>query len=234
MGRFFCPHMASQTASRVLHGSPTDCPDRLFFSAKGAAHNQKEFHMTDTSLAGRKIAILVASGFEEVQMTDAQKALIASGAQTRIVSRENGLVNGWHDNSWGHFFPIDADLTQTLAIDYDALLVPGGARSIAKLLDDPHAKRIVKAFLKGNQPVVAFGDAISLLAISEELAGRIVTGEDATKEAAEKAGATWSEEEIVVDGMLVTAKGDAQIGAALDALMANVTEYAATLTDEAA
>ncbi|KZD12620.1 DJ-1/PfpI family protein [Oceanibaculum pacificum] len=190
--------------------------------------------MTDTILAGRKIAILVASGFEEVQMTDAQKTLIAAGAQTKVISRENGLVNGWHENSWGHFFPIDADLTQTLAVDFDALLIPGGARSVSKLLDDPHAKRIVKAFLKGNQPVAAFGDAISLLATADELAGRTVTGSEDAKTAADTKGAVWSDEPVVTDGMLITAQGSEQIADVLDRLKQTVTDYAETLTDQAA
>ncbi|MBU0724923.1 MAG: DJ-1/PfpI family protein [Alphaproteobacteria bacterium] len=190
--------------------------------------------MTNNNLAGRKIAILVASGFEEVQMTDPQKTLIAAGAQTKVISRENGLVNGWHEDSWGHFFPIDADLSQTLAIDFDALLIPGGARSIAKLSEDPHAKRIVKAFLKGNQPVAAIGDATSLLATADEFAGRTVTGSEQSKATVDAKGGVWSDEPIVVDGMLITAQGSQQLADVLARLQDIVTEYAETLTDQAA
>lgn len=162
--------------------------------------------MTAT-LNGRSVAYLVFSGFTEVEMTETQKALIAEGAKTKILSRENGLVNGWHEMSWGHFFPTDGDLATALSVDYDAILVPGGSRSLAKLKDEPHVKRFLSSALKGDQPVVMLGEAVSLLGHLELATGRTVAAAGETAETVAAAGATVAEGEIVVDGNLITAHG---------------------------
>src|SRR6202790_2617313 len=96
-------------------------------------------------LAGKNIAVLVASGFEEIQMTEPQKALLALGATVRLVGPES-LANGWHGAAWGHYFPVDAQISSMLSADYDMLLVPGGTRSLVKLAQNPHTRRIVSAF----------------------------------------------------------------------------------------
>ena len=159
--------------------------------------------MTAT-LNGRSIAYLVFSGFTEVEMTETQKALVAEGAKTKIISRENGLVNGWHDHSWGHFFPTDGDLATALAVDFDAIVVPGGSRSLAKLKAEPHVKRFLASAMNGDQPVVLFGEAVSLLADLEFAAGRTVAAHESSVEALTAAGATVSEDALVVDGNLIT------------------------------
>lgn len=71
-------------------------------------------------LAGKNVAVLVASGFEEIQMTDAQKALLALGATVKLIGPES-LANGWHGDSWGHYFPVDAQISTTLSADFDML-----------------------------------------------------------------------------------------------------------------
>ena len=91
--------------------------------------------MNEKPLAGRTIAILVANGFDEVQFTGPQKHLIELGAAVKVVSRVKSLVNGWYEGNWGHFFPVNVDASETLAIDFDGLVIPGGIRSVDKLLN---------------------------------------------------------------------------------------------------
>src|SRR5690606_34600045 len=98
----------------------------------------------DTPLAGKNVALLVANGFEELDMTEPQRALLGAGATVKIVSHEQGLVNGWYGEAWGHFFPVDVPLSQALAADFDALLIPGGFRGVERLAGNAHAKRLVR------------------------------------------------------------------------------------------
>ena len=105
--------------------------------------------MNEKLLDGRTVAILVSNGFDEIEFTDPQKRLSELGATVKVVSRVKNLVNGWYEGNWGHFFPVHADVSDTLAIDFDGLIIPGGIRSVDKLFNDPHGKRILKAFLKG-------------------------------------------------------------------------------------
>lgn len=163
-------------------------------------------------LTGRKIAILVANGFDEVDMTHAQRALAASGAQLHIISTENGLVNSWMTKengagAWGHHFPTDANVSTVLAADYDCLYVPGGRRSIDKLKDNAHCRRITRSFFDAGKPMMFLGCAVELLADCERASGCTVTGDAESQELLTASGATWSEENIVMDDYIATATG---------------------------
>lgn len=114
-------------------------------------------------LSGTKIAIIAANGFEQNDFTQCQRALIAAGATIKVISPDQGLVNGWEGNSWGHHFAVDQTLSTALGADFDMLVVPGGERSINKLKTTAHTKRFVGSMMNAVKPVVMFGDAVSLL-----------------------------------------------------------------------
>lgn len=173
----------------------------------------------DQPLAGKTVAILVANGFEEIEMTEPQRALIKAGATVRVISPEQGLVNGWHETSWGHYFPTDKQIAEVLAADYDMLLLPGGERSVAKLAANPHTKRIIGSFMDGGKPVAAIDDGVSLLAVAQKVKGRTLTAAAKSRAALEEAGAVWSEEPIVVDRVLLTAQGASQMEAFIEQML---------------
>src|ERR1700756_5362173 len=77
-------------------------------------------------LKGQRIAILVADGFEQVEMTGPRKALDDAGAKTEIVSPMQGEVQGWNHHEKGNKFHVDVDLMSADPHQYDALLLPGG------------------------------------------------------------------------------------------------------------
>ncbi len=181
--------------------------------------------MTDKPLAGKTIAVMLANGFDEIEFTEPQKRLIEAGATVKVVSRANGLVNGWYDNSWGHFFPVDADLSTTLAVDYDGLVVPGGHRSVEKMSDDPHSQRILKAFVRADMPVLMVGDAVAMLTGVEMAGGRTVSTSESGVEALSAAGATLADAAFAVDGALVTASSPDGLEEAVSAFSANVSAY---------
>lgn len=119
--------------------------------------------MAQQTLSAKKIAIMVAANFDETQFINIQKAMMASNAWLKVVSNKSGLVNGAKDDMLGMAYPVDALLSETLAIDYDALIIPGGAKHIAALAQEPHAMRILRAFLREEMPVLFIDDATSLL-----------------------------------------------------------------------
>ncbi|MFV3127678.1 DJ-1/PfpI family protein [Niveispirillum sp. KHB5.9] len=177
--------------------------------------------MTEQLLAGKNIAILVANGFEELEMTDPQRALLKAGAKPKVISPEQGLVNGWHGASWGHYFPTDRHVGEVLAADFDFLVLPGGDRSVAKLAANPHTRRIVGSFVDSGKGIVAFGKGVELLALVERIKGRTVTGAESARAALEAAGAKWSDEAIVQDRVLLTAKSSEDMSELVDAMLRN-------------
>ncbi len=181
------------------------------------------------ALLGEKIAVLIANGFNEHDLTESQKALQKLGANVRIVSMDHGLVNSWNGEAWGLHYAADNSLNTALAADFSILVIPGGQRSIEKLKLTAHTKRFIGGFMNARKPVVAFDEALELLMFCEKVQGRTVTGPDALKEAVQGAGATWLAKPYAIDNGLMTggvARGprDAYIKAVTDVL---VSGYAA-------
>ena len=167
------------------------------------------------NLSGKTIAIMVASGFDETGFIAIQRAMMQAGAKLRIISREAGLTNAWNGTGWGMSYPADSTLSTALAIDYDGLIVPAGKRHIDTLQNEAHAKRVLRAFLREDMPVLLQGEATALLQLIDGAADRPhATADDANAAP-------------VVDGRLVTITTasvellelqafDAAVGAAID------------------
>lgn len=111
---------------------------------------------------GKTIAILVGSGFEEKPFVDLQRALASAGASVKVISRDTGLTNGWANGSWGLSYPVDKHISDTLAVDFDAFIIPDGKRHTDILLNEAHGKRIATAFLRESAPSVLIGSGVDL------------------------------------------------------------------------
>src|SRR4051812_28231893 len=103
-------------------------------------------------LHGKKVAILVADGFEQVELTEPQQALEQAGARTQIVSPAQGQVKGWNHTEWGDRFMVDVPLERADPADYDALLLPGGVMNPDKLRMNQQAVQFVRAFFDAGKP----------------------------------------------------------------------------------
>ena len=106
-------------------------------------------------LNGKKVAILVADGFEQVEMTEPRKAIEAAGARTEIVSPAKGEVQGWNHFDKADRFKVDVPLDAANAEDYDALLLPGGVANPDQLRTQPKAVQFVRKFVESGKPVGA-------------------------------------------------------------------------------
>ncbi len=180
-------------------------------------------------LSGVKAAILVANGFDETQMVAAHKMLLEAGAHVRIVSSENGLVNGWVDGGWGHNFAVDAPLGTALGADYGVLVVPGGKRSLEKLNLTAHTKRFVSSFVAAEKPVAVMGDALNIMILTDQIAGRTVAGPADMHDLVLQAGGSWAEGDIHQDGNLMSgAVGDEE---ALQRFVRTMTEHLSEQSD---
>ncbi len=186
-------------------------------------------------LAGKKVAIMVASGFIEEHMTDVQKALIAAGAQSTIVSPEVGVANGWHEGGWGHNFFVDEKISDVLPSQFDLLLAPGGARSTATLAGNAHSRRVLKGMIEAEKPAALTDDAVTLLVDAEVAAGRTVAVAEVAAEKLNAAGVTAAPGPVAVDGALITLAGTEGMEAFIAAIKTSLgMEVEATEEHEAA
>ncbi len=166
------------------------------------------------------IAIVAAAGFIEQSLTNTQKALIAANLPYRVISPEGALVQGWHEDSWGHHFMADEKLADVISADYCGFILLDGPNSADSLTENAHAKRLVKAAVEGGKPVLAIDDAIRLLIAAEVAAGRRIAAPEALRSDLTRDGAEpVDSESLVTDGALVTATAEAAGPVRLEAFL---------------
>lgn len=158
------------------------------------------------NLKGMTIAILVENGFEQVELTGPQKALNEAGANTRIVSPQHGQVRAWNFKEWGDEFAVDVELTRAQPGEYDALLLPGGVMNPDKLRMQPKAVEFVKTFFDAGRPVAVICHGPWTVIEAGVARGRRIASWPSLKTDLRNAGAEWVDEEVVVDGNLVSSR----------------------------
>ena len=160
----------------------------------------------EKKLNGKKVAILVADGFEQAELTGPKEALEAAGAQTQIVSPNEGTVAGWHHYDAGDLFDVDVPLASADPASFDALLLPGGVANPDQLRMKPEAVRFVKSFFDAGKPVAAICHGPWTLIEAGAARGRTMTSWPSIKSDLINAGAQWVDREVVTDNGLVTSR----------------------------
>jgi protease I len=158
------------------------------------------------TLDGMKVAILVAEGFEQVELTEPRKALDEAGAQTLVVSPAQGEVQGWKHFDKADKVRVDVPLKDADAEDFDALLLPGGVANPDQLRAIPRAVEFVRNFFEAGKPVAAICHAPWTLIEAGVVNERSITSWPSLKTDLLNAGAKWVDREVVTDNGLVTSR----------------------------
>ena len=164
-------------------------------------------------LDGKRVAILVAEGFEQVEMTGPRKALEEAGAQTKIVSPAKGEVQGWNHFTHAERFKVDVPLEQANAGDFDALMLPGGVANPDQLRMNPKAVQFVRSFFEEGKPIGVICHGPWTLIEAGVVGDRTITSWPSLKTDLENAGARWVDQEVVVDRGLVSSRNPRDIPA---------------------
>jgi deglycase len=163
-------------------------------------------------LGGLRVAILVANGFEQVELERPRQALDEAGAETFIVSPEASTVWAWDVTDWGDKFTVDVNLEDIRPDDFDALLLPGGVL--------PDAVTFVRSFFEAGKPVAAICHGPWTVVEAGQARGRRMTSWSSLQTDLRNAGAVWVDEEAVVDGNLLTSRRPQDIPAFNQAMIA--------------
>ena len=157
-------------------------------------------------LDGKKVAILVADGFEQVEMTKPREALDAAGAETKIVSLKSDQIQGMNHMEKGDKFDVDLSLDDARPEEFDALMIPGGLYNPDALRSNEDALDFARQFFKAGKPVAAICHGPQVLISADLVRGRKMTSWPAIKVDMRNAGARWVDEEVVVDNGLVSSR----------------------------
>ena len=175
-------------------------------------------------LDGKRVALLVADGFEQIELTEPKRALGEAGATALIVSPADGRVRGWQHTDWGDRFDVDQSLEYAGEGEYDALVLPGGVMNPDQLRRNERALGFVKAFIDHGKPVAAICHGGWTLIDAGVVEGRRMTSYPSIQTDLKNAGAEWVDEEVVVDNGLITSRNPNDLPAFNTKLIEEIAE----------
>ena len=179
--------------------------------------------MTNTSLSGKTVAFLVApEGIEQVELTEPWAAVEKAGGTPRLLSTGSGKVQAFNHLDKADTFAVDQVVGDADAGAFDALVLPGGVANPDALRLDEDAVAFVRGFVESGKPVAAICHAPWALVEADVVRGKRVTSWPSLQTDLRNAGAEWVDEEVVVDGNLVTSRNPDDLPAFNEALLAKL------------
>jgi protease I len=157
-------------------------------------------------LKGKKVAILAADMFERVELEEPRKALEDAGAGVEVVSIHDGEIKGFDHFDPANTVQVDHTVDEVSPDDYDALLVPGGVGNPDQLRGDENAVSFVRGFHEAGKPMAVICHGPWVLVESGVVRGKRVTSWPTLETDIRNAGGEWTDEEVVVDGNIVTSR----------------------------
>jgi protease I len=176
-----------------------------------------------------RVLIIATDGFEQSELTGPRDALNQAGIETVVASPEAGEIKGWQHTDWGDTVKVDQTLDAVKADDFDALVLPGGQMNPDVLRLNPEAIALIKSFAEAGKPVAAICHAPWLLAEADLVKGRTVTSWPSIRTDLRNAGANVVDQEVAVDGNLITSRKPDDIPAFSKALIKAVKEASAAV-----
>ena len=155
----------------------------------------------------KKVAFLVAAeGIEQVELTEPWKAVVDSGNEAVLVSPDSGEVQMFNHLDKGDTQRVDVTVGDAKVADFDALVLPGGVANPDALRLDAGAVALVRDFVASGRPVAAICHAPWSLIEADVLGGRRLTSWPSLQTDIRNAGGEWVDEELVIDGNLITSR----------------------------
>lgn len=152
------------------------------------------------TLDGRAIAFLVGpEGIEQAELTEPWKAVTEAGGTPRLISKESGEVQAFEHLTPADTFPVDATLDAVSADDFAGLVLPGGVANGDQVRTFPAAVELVKQFAAAGKPIAVICHGGWVLVEAGVVDGRTLTSWPSLQTDYRNAGATWVDEEVVVD-----------------------------------
>src|SRR5689334_6450284 len=162
--------------------------------------------MAEKKLAGKKIAILAADMFERVELEEPRKALEDAGAETEVLSIDDGEIQGFDHFDPAKKIKVDKTVEEVSVDDYDALLIPGGVGNPDQLRGDENAVAFVRDFAASMKPMAVICHGPWVLVEAGVARGRTLTSWPTLQTDIRNAGGEWVDKEVVVDDGIVTSR----------------------------
>ena len=157
-------------------------------------------------LTGKRVAIIVTDGFEQIEMTSPRETLDEHGAKTVLVSPKDGKVQGFKHHDKADTFKVDLPLAQANAADFDAVVLPGGVINGDALRIEKRAQQFVQEMDRAGKPIAVICHGGWLLISAGLVKGRRITTWPTLQDDMRNAGADWQDREVITDRNLVSSR----------------------------
>lgn len=180
-------------------------------------------------LKTKKIAVLVDNHFEQAEFDYPVRVLKAAGAEVTVLGASTKHLQALRHTEPGQPYTADMLLKDAKDTDYDALVLPGGAVNADKLRMDDLARTWVKEFLSAEKPVAVICHAPWVLVSAGVIRDRTVTSYYTIQDDIRNAGGKWVDQEVVIDGSLITSRKPDDLPAFTEAIISKLAPVAKLL-----
>lgn len=157
-------------------------------------------------LSQRRVAVIAMNGVEESEIKEPIEALRSAGAEVDVLSPEGGEIQLMHRDEKTEMLPADGRVSERRPRDYDAVVLPGGVYNADKLRMVEEVREFVRAMDAAGKTMAVICHAPWVLVSSGLVKGRTLTSYYTLQDDIRNAGGHWVDEEVSIDGNLITSR----------------------------
>jgi protease I len=176
---------------------------------------------TGQALQGKRVAILMTDGVEQVEYTGPRTFLEQQGANVILVSPKGvgEEIQGFNHLAPGDKFKVEMNVRDAKPVDFDALVLPGGVANPDQLRLSQESIAFIRDFGDEDKPIAAICHGPWTLIDAGIAESKHMTSWPTLQTDLRNAGAEWTDEQVVVDGKLITSRKPDDIPAFNEALL---------------
>ncbi len=152
-------------------------------------------------LKGKKVAIFVADGFEDLEFFYPLIRLTEAGAEVVTASPGGRPVSSKH----GIRFSPSRSIQEILKDEFDCIIIPGG-KAPEKLRKDPQVLELVRKHAESGSIIAAICHGPQVLVSADLVKGRTLTSYRTVKDEIEASGGRFVDTQVARDGNLITSR----------------------------